>query len=156
DDLVRLCYPPQAQFVHTGITPLRTRMPAMPVTVKSSAASRVVAIPPSQLRPSCFSRSVYGDSAALTEDILPSVRDHGILVPLVVAPRREPGTWKVISGHRRLACALTLGFRKIPCEISSFPNDGARRLAVLEYNRQRQKNFSQTMREADAFAELWA
>src|SRR5262249_42585397 len=98
---------------------------------------------------------IYGDSAALTEDILPSVRDHGILVPLAVANGRESRTWEVISGHRRLVCALTLGMRKIPCEICAFPNDATRRLAVLEYNRQRRKNFSQTMREADAYAELW-
>ena len=127
----------------------------MPVTVKRSVASRVVAIPPAQLRPSRFSRSIYGESAALLDDLLPSVRDHGILVSLVVATGSEPGTWEVISGHRRLACALALGLTKVPCETRSFPSDAARQLAILEYNRQRQKNFSQTMREADALEELW-
>jgi ParB family transcriptional regulator, chromosome partitioning protein len=127
----------------------------MPVTVENSVASHVVAISATQLRPSRFSRSIYGDSAALTDDLLPSVRDHGILVPLVVATGLEPGIWEVISGHRRLACAFALGLSRIPCETRSFPNDSARRLAVLEYNRQRQKSFSQTMREADALEELW-
>ena len=91
----------------------------------------------------------------LTDDLLPSVRDHGILVSLVVATGSEPGTWEVISGHRRLACALALGLTKVPCETRLFSSDAARRLAILEYNRQRQKNFSQTMREADALEELW-
>ena len=127
----------------------------MPVTVKSSVAARVAAIPPTRLRPSRFSEAIYGDSVALTDDLLPSVREHGILVSLVVATGPEPGTWEVISGHRRLACALALGLTRIPCEIRSFPNDAARRLAILEYNRQRQKSFSQGMREADALAELW-
>ena len=127
----------------------------MPVTVKSSVASRVLAISPTKLRPSRFSRTIYGESTALLDDLLPSVRDHGVLVPLVVATESEPGTWEVISGHRRLACALILGLTKVPCETRSFPSDSARRLATLEYNRQRQKNFSQMMREADALEELW-
>jgi ParB family transcriptional regulator, chromosome partitioning protein len=125
------------------------------VTVQSLVASHVLEISPTQLRPSRFSRSVYGDSTALTGDLLPSVRDHGILVSLVVATGPEPGTWEVISGHRRLACALALRLTKVPCETRLFPSDAARRLAILEYNRQRQKDFSQTMREADAFEELW-
>ena len=44
--------------------------PAMPVTVNSSAASRAVAIAPSRLRPSHFSQSIYGDSAAETDGLL--------------------------------------------------------------------------------------
>ena len=127
----------------------------MLVTVNSSAASRMVAIAPSRLRPSRFSQSIYGDSAAETDDLLQSIRDHGILVPLVVAGEPDSETWEVISGHRRLACAVALGLTKVPCEIRSFSSDAARCLAVLEYNRQRQKSFSQTMREADALEELW-
>ncbi len=43
-------------------------------------------------------------------DLIASVREHGILVPLVVAaPGPEPQTWEVISGHRRLACARHWG-----------------------------------------------
>jgi ParB family transcriptional regulator, chromosome partitioning protein len=127
----------------------------MPVTVQSSLASRVLAIPPSQLRPSRFSQSIYGDPNARTDDLLASVREHGILVSLVVATGSEAGTWDVISGHRRLACALALGLARVPCETRLFSSATARQLAILEYNRQRQKNFSQTMREADAIEDLW-
>src|SRR5262249_59775723 len=35
------------------------------------------------------------------------------------------------------------------------PPGGARRRAILEYNRQRRKTFSQLMREGDALEELW-
>src|SRR5207248_10280081 len=76
-------------------------------------------------------------------------------VALVVAPRAEPGTWEVISGHRRLACALTLGLTKVPCEVRLLPVGAARHHAILEYNRQRSKNFGQLMREADALEDLW-
>ena len=126
----------------------------MPVIANRPATTRVQAITPSRLVPSYYSRSIYGDFAAETDDLLQSIRDHGILVSLVVAGESESETWEVISGHRRLACAIELGLPKVPCEIRSFPTDLARRLAILEYNRQRQKNFSQTMREADAIEEL--
>ena len=85
-----------------------------------------------------------------------SIRTHGILVPLVVTPGSQSGTWEVISGHRRLACALALELPEVPCEIRHMPLGEARRRAVLEFNRQRRKTFSQLMREADAIEKLWA
>jgi ParB family transcriptional regulator, chromosome partitioning protein len=127
----------------------------MPVTVNGPIASRALAITLSQLRPNRFSLSIYGDPAAETDDLLQSIRDHGILVALVVAPGPTSGTWEVISGHRRLACARALGLTRVPCEVRRFPAGSPRFLAILEYNRQRQKTFSQLMREADALEGLW-
>ena len=54
------------------------------------------------------------------DDLLQSIRDHGILVALVIARGPEAETWEVISGHRRLACALALELPSVPCEIRSF------------------------------------
>ena len=44
---------------------------------------------PSRLDPNPFSLSLYGDPSAEIDDLLPSIREHGILVPLVVAARPE-------------------------------------------------------------------
>lgn len=110
---------------------------------------------PSRLRPNRFSISIYGDPAAEISDLLSSIQDHGILVPLVVTHGGVADTWEVISGHRRLACAHQLGLVKIPCELCELPDMAERCRAVLEYNRQRQKTFSQLMREADAMEQLW-
>lgn len=108
----------------------------------------------SDLASSPFSIAVYGDPDAEIDDLLESVRDHGILVPLVVVAS-ETG-WEVISGHRRLACARKIGLLEVPCEVKDIRSQAARRLAILEYNRQRTKTFSQTMREADALEDLEA
>ena len=89
------------------------------------------------------------------DDLLPSIRDHGVLVALVVAVGPRSGTWEVISGHRRLACAQALGLPKIPCEVHHMPDGMERCRSILEYNRQRRKTFSQLMREADAIEKLW-
>jgi ParB family transcriptional regulator, chromosome partitioning protein len=129
---------------------------AMPVLANGVLPTRTIAIAPSRLTPNRFSLSIYGEPAAEIDDLLPSIRDLGILVALVVAPGPRPGSWEVISGHRRLACALALNFAQVPCEVRSLAPGSERRRAVLEYNRQRRKSFSQLMREADALEELWS
>jgi hypothetical protein len=48
---------------------------------------------------------------------------------------------------------LNLG--EVPCEVRSLRTETTRRQAILEYNRQRRKSFTQLMREADALEELW-
>ena len=127
----------------------------MPVIAKSSVVLRTIRLPLSQLKPNQFSLSIYGDPGAEIDDLLPSIRDHGILVALVVAPEPVPDTWEVISGHRRLACAQALGLIEVPCQVRYLADEAERCRSILEYNRQRRKRFSQLMREADAIEKLW-
>jgi ParB family chromosome partitioning protein len=129
----------------------------MPVTANRAIGkpTQTLALDPSRLTPNPFSLSLYGEPSAEIDDLLPSIREHGILVALVVSLGPKPHTWEVLSGHRRLACALALGLSEVPCEIRRLPRGDARRRAILEYNRQRRKTFSQLMREADALEELW-
>ncbi|HEV3162791.1 MAG TPA: DNA methyltransferase, partial [Isosphaeraceae bacterium] len=124
----------------------------MPTTLATPAAIRL--IPTSVLHPSHFSISLYGDPETETDGLLAGVEAHGILVPLVVVA--DGDGWEVVSGHRRLACALVLGLAEVPCQVRAIPPGAARRHAVLEYNRQRRKTFSQLMHEADALEALLA
>ena len=128
----------------------------MSLTATRLIGTQTMAIAPDRLVPNPFSVSIYGDPAASIDDLIESVRDNGILVPLVVTPARRNGFWEVISGHRRLACSIALGLVEVPCVVCRLQVGSARQSAVLEYNRQRRKNFSQLMREADALEELWA
>ncbi len=127
----------------------------MPVIEVCNSATQIVTLTPSQLKPNRFSVSIYGDPAAELDDLLPSIRENGILVPLVVVRTREHEGWEVLSGHRRLACALALGLPEVPCAVQRVDDDVTQRQTILEYNRQRRKTFSQLMREADALEELW-
>ena len=79
---------------------------------------------------------------------------HGVLVPLVVVAEADTAVYELVSGHRRLACARALGLTEVPCEVRALGSRTARQRAVLEYNRQRRKTFSQMMREADALEAL--
>ena len=104
------------------------------------------------LDPNPFSISVYGEPSAEIVDLIASFESQGILVPLVVRPLED--RWEVISGHRRLACAISLGLSDLPCVIREIEKEDDRQRAVLEYNRQRRKTFSQMMREAEALETL--
>jgi ParB-like chromosome segregation protein Spo0J len=113
-------------------------------------------LPTDRLAASDFSVSIYGDPAGETDGLLDSIRERGILVPLVVARAAAGRGWEVLSGHRRLACARAIGLREVPCQVRAVPPGADRERAVLDYNRQRDRTFSQRMREADALERLVA
>ncbi|MFO0956504.1 MAG: DNA methyltransferase [Isosphaeraceae bacterium] len=131
-----------------SIAPI-TRRPAPSIDVAPAES-----LPTERLQQNPFSIGVYGEIDVDSDGLLGSIEAQGILVPLVVAP--VPGGWEVVSGHRRLACARRLGFREIPATIRDLAPGDPRRQAVLDYNIQRRKNFSQMMREADALESLMA
>ena len=124
------------------------------MTTPTSLTAPALRIDTDRLSPSPFSVSIYGEPGGETADLLDSIRESGVLVPLVVA--HDGQAWEVISGNRRLACALALGLPDLPCEVRSFASQTDHHRAVLEYNRQRRKTFTQQMREADAMEQLLA
>jgi hypothetical protein len=126
----------------------------MALTLSTSSASEVRSLIIERIRHNPFSLELYGDPATEIDDLIDSVRQQGILVPLVVVADPETGTYELVSGHRRLACARALDLTEVPCEVRAYGSETARRRAILEYNRQRRKTFSQMMREADALEAL--
>ncbi len=115
------------------------------MTTLASLSTRIAT---EKIKPNSFSVSIYGEPGAEIGGLIDGIRTHGVLVPLVVVPAGD--AWEVISGHRRLACARLLHLTDLPCEVRPVADGDDRRRAVLEYNRQRVKTFSQSMREADA------
>ncbi len=122
--------------------------------IATLAPTEIRLLPTEQLRPNRFSLATYGDPEleVAADGLLESIRMSGVLVPLVVT--EENGHFEIISGHRRFACARKLGLIELPCEVKKIPRGIARRRAVIDYNRQRRKTFSQLMREADALEAL--
>ena len=95
------------------------------------------------LKPHPLNRKIYGDDAP-PADFIESVRRHGIMMPLAI---KEDGT--IISGHRRWQAALALGMETVPVQIVGYADDLDEREAIIEFNRQREKTFSQKMAEAE-------
>ena len=60
-----------------------------------------------------------------------SIREHGVLSPLIVRPLEDaPGEYEVVSGHRRLFAAKLAGLHEVPAMIRELDRDAAAILLV--------------------------
>lgn len=92
-------------------------------------------------------RVEIGDLSELTD----SIRDKGVLEPLLVRPARVTGRWMIIAGERRWRAARAAGLREVPC-IEMDVDDGAVAEIALIENMQR-KDLT-AWEEADGLAAL--
>lgn len=68
-----------------------------------------------------------------------SIRDYGIITPLVVRPR-EGGGYEVIAGHRRIKACEKAGIETVPAFVRDMDRDSAI-IAVVDSNLQREHIF---------------
>jgi len=61
--------------------------------------------------------------------LVESIKRHGVLEPLVV--QRNNGTYKTITGQKRLAAARAAGLRDVPCLVHHVPDERAQALREL-------------------------
>ena len=60
------------------------------------------------------------------KELTESIKEHGILNPLLVRPLEDiDGKYEIISGHRRFFAAQKLGMRKVPCTVHFIDRDAA-------------------------------
>lgn len=71
------------------------------------------------------------------EDLVESIRENGVITPVLVRPDDE-GTYEMISGHRRLHAAKRVGLQKIPAIVKEMTNDDAV-VAMVDSNMQREE-----------------
>ena len=114
-----------------------------------SAKTRLVRLSPWDLIPSPENDDLYRpielDDPEI-EKLAESIREHGVLEPLVVTKDNY-----VISGHRRLAASKLAEVEAVPCRVENFrrDDDPDRFLRLLrEHNRQRIKDPAEQIREA--------
>ena len=55
---------------------------------------------------------------AALEELAASIREHGILQPLVVAQTGAPGRYVLIAGERRLEASKLAGLPTVPARLS--------------------------------------
>ncbi len=92
-------------------------------------------------------RVEIGDLSELTA----SIREKGVLEPLLVKPAREPGRWMIIAGERRWRASKAAGLREVPCIEMDVDDRAVAEIALIE-NMQR-KDLT-AWEEADGLAAL--
>lgn len=92
-------------------------------------------------------RSEMGDLTELTE----SIKQKGVLEPILVFPNRDRGTWTIIAGERRWRAASMAGLKEIPCVELDLDEKEVAEIALIE-NLQR-KDLT-VWEEADGLAAL--
>jgi len=95
------------------------------------------------LKPHPVNRKLYGVET-ISQDFIDSIKEKGILEPLVI---KRDGT--IISGHRRWLTAKALNMESVPVRVLEFENELDEREAIITFNKQREKTFSQKMAEAE-------
>lgn len=72
----------------------------------------------------------YFDPKALSE-LAESIKQHGILQPLLVRPRAKTG-YELVAGERRYRAAKECGLKDVPVVIRELSNEAAFQLALIE------------------------
>ena len=84
------------------------------------------------------------------EELAMSIREHGIIQPLIVAPAMN-GTFTLIAGERRLQAARRAGLRKVPVVIRNATDQQLLELALIENVQRADLN---PIEEAEAYHHL--
>ena len=73
-------------------------------------------------------RVEIGDLAELTA----SIKEKGILEPLLVKPSRVVGRWMIVAGERRWRAAREAGLREVPCIEMDIDDRAVAEIALIE------------------------
>jgi ParB family chromosome partitioning protein len=84
-------------------------------------------------------------------ELVSSVKEHGVLEPLLVKPSAIKGRWMIIAGERRWRAATAAGLREVPCVEMDVDDEVVAEIALIE-NMQR-KDLT-PWEEADGLASL--
>lgn len=71
------------------------------------------------------------------QETVESIREHGVICPLVVRPGKEDG-YEIIAGHRRKRACELLGLETVPCFIRDLTDEEAT-ITMVDSNIQREE-----------------
>ena len=104
---------------------------AAPAPTSATPADREVRLlDPRKIRVNRAQPRTHFDDAAL-EELSTSIKNDGILQPLVVRPD-EGGGFELVAGERRLRASLSLGLETVPVVVQTIDPQRLLRLALIE------------------------
>ncbi len=84
-----------------------------------------------KILPNPFQPRVQMDSSSL-EELAASIREHGVLQPLLVSPGKNPDEYTLIAGERRLLASRLAGLDKVPVILREADDRERLELALIE------------------------
>jgi len=122
----------------------------IPGSESASEAGGINQVPVDSIQPNPRQPRIRMDPAELSE-LTESIREHGVLQPLIVTPAEQDGNYVLIAGERRLEAARSAGFKRVPVIIREASDEQRLELALIE-NIQRAD--LSPLEEADAYRQL--
>lgn len=102
-----------------------------PDAERIAQGQEIVELSPREIVPNRYQpRSDWREDQAF-EDLIASIRKHGILQPLVVTRNRQ-GKYEVVAGERRLRAAMKLSLSRVPVIIRSVGELEKLELSLIE------------------------
>jgi len=98
--------------------------------VSANNADSTTNVPLKQIHIAATQPRRYFDPKALSE-LAESIKQHGILQPLLVRPRARTG-YELVAGERRYRAAKECGLKDVPVVIRELSNEAAFQLALIE------------------------
>lgn len=102
----------------------------IPAEIKSGGRS-VQEVPISKIKPNPNQPRKVFDEKAMSE-LAASIREVGILQPILVRETTEPGVFELIAGERRLRAAERAGVQLIPVVVQQVDDNGSLERALIE------------------------
>ena len=103
-----------------------------------------------KIRPGKYQPRMNFDDEKL-EMLIESVREKGIIQPLIIRPIEDGTTFEIIAGERRWRAAKTLGFDEVPAIIRPCSDQEALETAIVENI---QRDDLTAIEEAEAYQRL--
>ncbi len=110
---------------------------------------KVIYVDPYSISTSHFQPRQLFEHTAL-EELVNSIKEHGILEPLIVSPLGK-GKYKLIAGERRLRAAKILNLDKVPVIVRSVSEQQRLEMSLIENIQRRDLN---PLEEAHAYKRL--
>ena len=125
--------------------------PAVNVATDLAVLDKIVMVMLDLLAPSPFQpRRVFDESAL--NDLVESIREKGVLQPLLVRPNpKKKGEYEIIAGERRFRASKKAGLTQVPVIIKNFDDKAALEVALIENLQREDLN---PIEEAEAYARL--
>jgi ParB/RepB/Spo0J family partition protein len=86
-----------------------------------------------RIHPSKTNPRTHFDEAYLRDELAPSVRDKGVIEPLIVRPHpKRPDDVEIVAGECRWRAATIAGLELLPCIIRDYTDEQALEIQLVE------------------------